>query len=177
MKAVRPSRIAFIAVAALALGGFLLYGLANQPDESDQPLGLNRSFSAFEAPALQGETLDGQTFDLTSLRGKPVVVNFWASWCGPCNQEAPELVRFANENRAHVVGVNIDDKGSKARSFARTHGLEFPLVPKDINTLFDYKGPGLPFTVIVDADGRVVDTHAGVVTAKLLDSKIDDLRA
>ena len=177
MTVVRPRRIALIAVASLALGGFLLYGLLNQPDENDQPLGLNPSFAKFEAPALQGKTLDGETFDLTSLRGKPVVVNFWASWCGPCNKEAPELVRFAAQNRAHVVGVNIDDKGGNARSFARKYGLDFPLLPKDINTLFDYKGPGLPFTVIVDADGRVVDTHAGVVTAKLLDSKIDDLRA
>ena len=127
MTVVRPRRIALIAVASLALGGFLLYGLLNQPDENDQPLGLNPSFAKFEAPALQGKTLDGETFDLTSLRGKPVVVNFWASWCGPCNKEAPELVRFAAQNRAHVVGVNIDDKGGNARSFARKYGLDFPL--------------------------------------------------
>jgi cytochrome c biogenesis protein CcmG, thiol:disulfide interchange protein DsbE len=71
------------------------------------------------APALPTQTLSGPRVDLASLRGKPAVINFWASWCGPCKQEAPELRRFSDQigHRANLVGVDWNDRPDNARAF------------------------------------------------------------
>src|ERR671927_840569 len=76
------------------------------------------------APALPKQVLAGPRVDLKSLRGKPAVINFWASWCAPCKQEAPELKRFDREmgNRANLVGVDWNDRPDSAKSFIAQAG-------------------------------------------------------
>jgi thiol-disulfide isomerase/thioredoxin len=173
-------RTKWVLVGALVavVGVVVAVGLANRPDDGEGiATGLTPGFERYAAPAITGTTFAGRPFDLTSLRGHPAVVNFWASWCGPCGREAPELVRFADEHagRIAVVGVNVDDADAKARRFAREKKLQFPLVPASIDLVFEYGGAGLPHTAILDARGRVVDTVRGVVTAALLDSKLEAL--
>jgi thiol-disulfide isomerase/thioredoxin len=166
------------AALVAVVGAVVAVGLANRPDEGEGiATGLTPGFERYDAPAITGTTFAGRPFDLASLRGRPAVLNFWASWCIPCGREAPELVRFADEHagRIAVVGVNVDDDGPKARRFARAKKLQFPLVAGSIDLVFSYGGAGLPHTVIVDADGRVVDTVRGVVTADVLDSKLEAL--
>ena len=161
-----------------AVGAVVAVGLANRPDEGEGiATGLTPGFERYAAPAITGTTFAGKPFDLASLRGRPAVLNFWASWCIPCGREAPELVRFADEHagRIAVVGVNVDDDGPKARQFARAKKLQYPLVAGSIDLVFEYGGAGLPHTVILDAGGRVVDTVRGVVTADVLDSKLEAL--
>ena len=96
---------------------------------------------------------------LASLRGKPVVLNFWASWCYPCKQEAPTLERAwkQHDGRVVVLGVDVNDFSGDARKFMRKHGLTYPVVHDNRNaTSPKYGLTGLPETFFVDPRGRVV---------------------
>jgi cytochrome c biogenesis protein CcmG/thiol:disulfide interchange protein DsbE len=115
------------------------------------------------APALDLPRLDGRgRLSLASLRGKAVVVNFWASWCKPCKQEAPALERSWKKHSGQglvVLGVDVNDVSSDARHFARKLGLTYPLVHAPTTTWDDWGLSGVPETFFVDRRGRLVDVH------------------
>ena len=118
------------------------------------------------APALALRRLDAPgTLSLVSLRGKVVAVNFWASWCGPCREEAPLLERTWLENRAQglvVLGVDTNDYAADVRRFVRRHGLTYPIVLDPHGSTLGHWGvPGLPTTFVVDRRGRVVAKVVG----------------
>jgi cytochrome c biogenesis protein CcmG, thiol:disulfide interchange protein DsbE len=105
---------------------------------------------------------------LASLRGKVVVLNFWASWCYPCKQEAPALAAAARRwaGRVVVLGVDVNDSVRYARSFARKYGLRYPLVHDNRNvTSPKYGLTGLPETFFIDRSGKVIEHVAGEVKA------------
>jgi cytochrome c biogenesis protein CcmG/thiol:disulfide interchange protein DsbE len=127
------------------------------------------------APALALEQLHGGIADLTSLRGRPVVVNFWATWCGPCRQEMPEL---ASRWRAHqsagleVLAVNSTDqeRGKDVRRFVERLQLPFPvLLDKRGRMRERYALTTLPTTVFVDSAGVVRAMHSGALSPEQLD--------
>ena len=133
------------------------------------------------APDVVGTSLDGEQIDLSTLRG-PVVVNFWASWCGPCISEAPHLSAISREyadRGAHVIGVNLDTSETNARTFQRDHELPFPSIhdpSKEIAAAFGRSGPaGLPTTIVLDAEHRVASRMLGAVTARELAPRLDAL--
>jgi cytochrome c biogenesis protein CcmG, thiol:disulfide interchange protein DsbE len=106
------------------------------------------------------------TLQLASLRGKVVVLNFWASWCYPCKQEAPALAAAAKRyaGRAVVLGVDVNDFAGDARKFARRYGLSYPLVHDNHNvTSPKYGLTGLPETFFIDRSGTVVEHVPGEV--------------
>ena len=121
------------------------------------------------APDFTLNRIDGPgTFQLASLRGKVVVLNFWASWCYPCKQEAPALAAAADRWRGRVVvlGVDVNDFAGDARKFARKYGLRYPLVHDNHNvTTPKYGLTGLPETFFIDRDGKVVEHVPGEVKA------------
>jgi cytochrome c biogenesis protein CcmG, thiol:disulfide interchange protein DsbE len=119
------------------------------------------------APPLPARALDGAPVTLADLRGRPVLVNFWAAWCGPCKREAPELRALAarTRGRARVVGVDWTDDSSAARSFARAHGWRYPLLSDPDGRTGDSWGiTGLPTSFALDAHGRIVATLRGPQT-------------
>jgi cytochrome c biogenesis protein CcmG/thiol:disulfide interchange protein DsbE len=130
-----------------------------------------------QAPAITGTTVTGQRFDLAAYRGRWVFVNFFATWCPPCQQEEPELVTFAYQHRgagdAALVGVVYDDSAGNARAFDRSAGATWPAVVDPggrIESRYGLRGP--PETFLISPSGRVVAHIDGAVTTSYLDQQL-----
>jgi cytochrome c biogenesis protein CcmG/thiol:disulfide interchange protein DsbE len=111
-----------------------------------------------QAYSLPTKVLQGPKVTLADLRGKPAVVNFWASWCEPCREEAPEVARLSRtlHGQAVVVGIDYTDREDSARSFLRKYGWTFPVL-SDPNGIYGarYGFSALPTTLVLDSEGRV----------------------
>jgi len=120
------------------------------------------------APALPTSVLVPPRLTLARLRGKPAVIHFWASWCGPCRKEAPEIERFARSlhGRANLVGIDYSDGLDGARSFIRQYGWTFPMLRDPNGVIGDrFRLNGLPTTYILDPRGLITETLIGPQTA------------
>ncbi len=124
------------------------------------------------APAYTAETLDGQPFDIESMRGQVVVLNVWATWCRPCVTEMPALQNLWERNRDAglvVAGISVDNPAlvfgnvqDVVRTFVADHGITFPIV-LDVDNRIEAGYPviGLPTTYVIDRDGRIVERTVG----------------
>ena len=120
------------------------------------------------APALPTTVLQAPRVTLASLHGRPAVIHFWASWCGPCNREAPEIAALAYElgGRATLVGVDWSDNPSDATLFIHRHHWSFPILGDENGTVGNQYGLiGLPTTFLLDGRGRIVGRLPGPQTA------------
>jgi cytochrome c biogenesis protein CcmG, thiol:disulfide interchange protein DsbE len=158
----RRALIAISIGVAVTLAAFVVAGRAPRP---------------VAAPALPSQAIEGPSVSLASLRGRPVLINFFASWCHPCQQEAPALARFAASpaGRGHLIGVDTGDTSVKdAKQFVARYGWEFSVL-NDANstTANDYGLGGLPTTYVVDADGRIVNKLVGPQTEASLTAALE----
>ena len=132
------------------------------------------------APDVDGTTLDGEPLALSDLKG-PVVVNFWASWCGPCAKEAPALQNVADaySGRVSFVGVNVKDQPAAARNFESDFGVEYPSWEDEAASIaasFGGIGPAaLPSTIVLDAEHRVAARLFGAVDEPKLADHLDQI--
>ncbi len=124
--------------------------------------------------SLRGSLADGRV-SLRELRGHPVVINFWASWCGPCKDEAPRLAASAKRHAGEVVflGIDVQDFKTDARRFLERYEANYVSVRDGGDSTYeDYGLTGLPETYYVDARGRVVAHDLGEVSAEALEAGI-----
>ena len=127
-------------------------------------------------PRLQVALVDGGRFDLAQHRGRWVVVNFWATWCGPCLEEMPLLSTLAARDDVDVIGLAYEDIEPQAmRDFLAAHKPGYPIAILDtMNPPADFESPrGLPMTVLVAPDGSVAKTLLGPVTTASIEQAID----
>jgi cytochrome c biogenesis protein CcmG, thiol:disulfide interchange protein DsbE len=165
----RWTRLAWTLVPAavfLALLGFAL-------DAAGGPLG-----PGDEAPGFSGPRLGGGSLALDDLDGKPVVLNFWASWCLPCEDEAPMLRRAdsALGDEVAFVGINIRDSEEDALAFVRRYRLDYPHVRDEDQSIYEAYGlTGQPETFFIDAQGVVVEHVNGPLFEEDLSRLLESL--
>jgi cytochrome c biogenesis protein CcmG/thiol:disulfide interchange protein DsbE len=146
----------FVVVALLVLAGVKLYQVTLGPVASGA------------APDFSLATFNGETITLSSLRGRVVVVNFWASWCEPCKDEAADLEAFwrAYKDRGvMMIGVDYVDTETEARAYLAQFDITYPNGP-DLGTRISqaYRIKGVPETYIIDKDGHLVTNIIGPTT-------------
>ncbi len=129
-----------------------------------------------EHPKLALETLDGKTWDLAQQRGKWVLVNYWATWCGPCLQEMPELSALAAMRQyVSIIGLAYDEAEPEVlRAFLVEHPVTYPIARISVYAPpADFGVPRtLPTSWLLDPDGKVVRKYSGQVTARMLEDDI-----
>jgi thiol-disulfide isomerase/thioredoxin len=128
------------------------------------------------APAFAVKGIDGGTVNLAGARGKVVLLNFWATWCGPCRMEVPDLVELQKkyQDRLQVIGLVVDDADEDAvRKFAKRYSINYPVAMATDEMRIQFGGvPALPTSFIIDAQGRVVQKHIGLRDPELYELEV-----
>jgi cytochrome c biogenesis protein CcmG/thiol:disulfide interchange protein DsbE len=162
----RPTRriaalVGIALVTTLAIAGFVAIARPG-------PGGSGGIAKGQPVPDIHGTALDGSPIDLASLRGHPVVVNFWASWCGPCQQEMPLLAQKAQEHAGsglEILGVLSDDTAANGQAFEKTYGATWPSVfDGDGSIKRAYQVIGRPQSYFIDKDGVLRSIQVGYLT-------------
>ena len=167
-------------LALLALLGWAAAKSGGNPGS----MGVNREFGQVQvspkpAQAFSLELLDGTAFTLDDLRGKVVMLDFWASWCAPCRYEAPllaEVYRGYAGQPVEFVGIDIWDQRQSAIDHVRRYGVTYPNVVDDKGTVaISYGVRGIPEKFFIDQEGTVVRKFVGPVSEETLRSALDAL--
>jgi thiol-disulfide isomerase/thioredoxin len=171
-----PVRIAKFAVL-LAAALILMWAL--KPETEDAPRPLTPAGQRATVPDMSFVDLNGRTWRLSDHRGQVVLLNFWATWCPPCREETPGLVRLAKEyanGGLAIMGISMDDGGAKVvRQFVSEYGIPYPVgFPPATSTLANAV-QALPTTFLVDRQGRLAKTYVGEASERTFRTDIDRL--
>ena len=164
-----------IALIFFGIIGTFFWGLGVNPNRSPSVLE-GKEAKEFSVKWLQGEDLvavPGQpALSLAAMRGKPIILNFWASWCVSCREEARDFEKFwrnRTNEEIQVVGIAIQDSEDKAREFARYYGKTYALgLDEDGKASLDYGITGVPETFLIDRNGKIIHKEAAPVSFAML---------
>ncbi len=175
-KSLRSSRafsMAFVILVVVALVGMLFLGLAKKGTAKIVAL------EGKTAPDFTLQLYDGGSLTLSELKGRPVMVHFWASWCSSCREEAPDLEKVWREYKDRgvvFIGVDVQDKESDARAFLTEFDVTYPNGPDTSNRIsVSYGLTGVPEATFVNRDGMAVHNHIGPMTPTQMRSYVDDI--
>jgi cytochrome c biogenesis protein CcmG, thiol:disulfide interchange protein DsbE len=148
----------------LALAGLFMWAMFGQR--------VNRNTSALigkPAPNFVLPAMDGRDLDLSAYKGRPIILNFYASWCAPCRVEHPQFMQLAKDNRFVVLGVAYRDEPEKTAAYLEDLGNPFAqsAIDRQGAVGVQFGLAGVPETYVIGADGKVLFRHQGEVTAKV----------
>ena len=170
----RRAGFGFVVLVALALVAVLGFAVVNK--ETKAEVGAERVTR--DAPDFSINMFDGGTFSLSGNLGKPVLVNFWASWCGPCREEAPVLQGAweAYRDRGVVfIGVDVMDGRADALAFIEEFGITYPNGPDESNVHGAYGGTGVPESYFINREGKVVMKFAGAMNTTQITAFLEEI--
>ena len=153
-------------------GGFPVVSIAPRPERGPSPK------AGQLAPEFTLDFEDGRSLQFSDLRGRPVMVNFWATWCPPCRSEMPEIVRQAEDSEDLIVlAVNVNENDSVVRDFAKQYAMTMPVVMDHDGHLAElYLVRGMPTSVFIDREGVIVSVQEGMLSAAQLESQLAAIR-
>ena len=176
INARRIAAVVLVVVGIGALTALLAFGLANRSPVTGRS-GVTRIDKP--APTINMTLYGGGVLSPADYADKPAVVNFWASWCGPCRQEAPIFERLSQEygeRGVQFIGVNIQDAEADAEAYLREYDITYPNGRDDNGSIsIDYGVIGIPVTFFINKDGVVQRRWAGVMRETQLRQWIDEL--
>ena len=146
--------------------------LQQQPQQQQQQQQLVIRFvrDPDPAPELKAKDVNGKELSLEAYKGKVVLLNFWATWCGPCRAEIPSLIRIqeAYKDRLQIIGMDVDDDEERLREFVKDQGINYPVAMTSVPVRLAYGGIGaLPTVFVINQDSKVVQKHVGLFNPAL----------
>jgi thiol-disulfide isomerase/thioredoxin len=197
----KPSKVAvFIAMAAVAIAILIVMlapgadnsvpasetkgNLTGSPNSAEEDAAADAKVAGKAAPLdFTLKDMNGVDVKLASFKGKPIVVNFWATWCGPCRAEIPSLVELQTAYTAEgkdvvILGISVDDPIEKLKPYASQMKMNYPvLVGNGRDDVQDAFGPlwGIPVTVFIDREGRIAKKHSGIASKEQFEQEIKAL--
>lgn len=181
MRRIRKVLILILVAGGLVVSSFLksrsgVNFETGQEITSNLPVGTNINE---QAPDFKGTTSDGEDIQLSRLRGQIVVLNAFASWCGPCRVETPHLVEISNKNPdTTLLGLNQEEKPSVVTTFKEDFSVPYQLILNEdgrLNELYPLRG--LPTTWFIDPNGIIRYVHTGPMTVEMMQKVLSDMRA
>lgn len=173
-KTVKIGIFSILLIGFLSFLGLMAIGLAGK-----RPVTGQSGFTIIgnSAPDFNLILFDGNEFAMSDYYGSPIVLNFWASWCGPCRDEAASLEKSWNsygDLGVRFVGIDLQDNESDARAYIEEFGISYPNGrDEDGKITIDYGIVGMPVTFFVDRKGLVVDRWVGAIPEKALIESIE----
>lgn len=151
-------------LVALATASLLLAGCANKNEGGEVAVGS-------ELPSFELKSLGGKEISSEDLRGKrPVILNFWATWCGPCRFEMPVLGELHKSGGVQVISIAVDDAGAEVVApFVQKEGIPYEVLLGDSGTLQRYGAFSIPYTLVLDGDLKVRSIHRALVSQRQLE--------
>ena len=199
----KPSKVAvFIAMAAVAIAILIVMlapgsdnpaspqaagagsNLAGSPNTAEEDAAADAKVAGKAAPLnFTLKDMNGVDVKLASFKGKPIVMNFWATWCGPCRAEIPSLVELNKQygeagKDVVILGISVDDPIEKLKPYASQMHMNYPvLVGAGRDDVQDAFGPlwGIPVTVFIDRDGKIAKKHSGIASKEQFEQEIKAL--
>lgn len=167
--------------AAVLAACLMLAGCGSQVSKGEPSSRRGQETSSRKAaPDFELKDMNGKAIRLSEYQGQVVLLNFWATWCGPCKIEIPWFVEFQRSFKDRgftVIGVSVDEDGWEAvRPFLASRQVNYPVVISTLEVEQKYGGvEALPVSFLIDREGRIASTHVGLVTKKTYEEEIRQL--